>query len=112
MFSPRFLCGEYTPIPYTGRPTARLSKLAHSKKVSSRVPHPYVYLRTGGFHSAEGLNCFPPHNPHPHPDTPSPSPSAQDLTHPSGNGLPQNALESVESPTRAVVFFFALLSAR
>jgi hypothetical protein len=35
MFSPRFLCAEYTPIPYTGMPTARLSRLAHSAKVSS-----------------------------------------------------------------------------
>jgi hypothetical protein len=88
------------------------SEQACSTKVSSRVPHPYAYLRTGGLHSAEGLNRPPPHHPHPHPDTRSPSPSAQDLTHPSDNGLSQNALESVESPTRAVVCFFAFLSAR
>jgi hypothetical protein len=65
MLTPRFLCAEYTPIPYTGKPTARLSKIAHSMKVSSRVPHPYAYLRTGGPHSAEGLNRPPPHHPYP-----------------------------------------------
>ncbi|WP_158785998.1 hypothetical protein [Granulicella sp. L46] len=42
----------------------------------------------------------------------SPSPSAQDLTHPPDNGLPQNALESVESPPKALVFFFAHLGKR
>jgi len=81
-------------------------------KFDAGCPNPYAQLRTGGFHSARRPESPSSTPPTPHPYTRSPSPSAQDLTHPPDNGLPQNALESVESPPKALVFFFAHLGKR
>jgi len=45
-------------------------------------------------------------------NTRSPLPSTPHLTHAPDNRLPQNSLESIESPPQALVFFLAFLRAR
>jgi len=88
------------------------TSLVGAQLFSCAILTPKTLRSAEGWSAAAGeateLPSSPP--PLPHPDTRSPSPSAQDLTHPSGNGLAQTALESVASPTLALVFFFAFLS--